>query len=169
MSTVRILVVALLPAIVLAGCVSRNVPAPAPVARPYVAPPVPAPMPPPPSAWSDRAPAPGVWRWRREAGASTATFGESGAAPRIVMRCDLATHRMAIVQPGGTAATMTLRATTASKTYPSSAGASGAVATLDPRDAMLDALAFSRGKVMIGDTIAPSWPEVARVVEDCRG
>ncbi len=44
---------------------------------------------------------------------------------------------------------------------------------LAARDAILDAMAFSRGRFAIevaglAPVYAPSWPEVARVIEDCR-
>lgn len=41
-------------------------------------------------------------------------------------------------------------------------------------DPALDKVAYSRGRIMIETSaterlILPSWPEVARVIEDCRG
>jgi hypothetical protein len=41
-------------------------------------------------------------------------------------------------------------------------------------DAALDKIAYSRGRIMIEASgterlILPSWPEIARVIEDCRG
>jgi hypothetical protein len=49
-----------------------------------------------------------------------------------------------------------------------------AVAALSPRDTLLDWMAFSRGRFMVQSSGAPTlyvpaWPELARVVEDCRG
>lgn len=43
----------------------------------------------------------------------------------------------------------------------------------DPRDPLLDAMAFSRGRFAVEvqglpTLYVPSWPEVSRVVEDCR-
>jgi hypothetical protein len=72
---------------------------------------------------------------------------------------------------------MTLRATNGARAYAATpiVGAIPAVAAeLSPTDPQLDALAFSRGRFLVGlsgsaDVIVPSWPEVARVIEDCRG
>jgi hypothetical protein len=43
-----------------------------------------------------------------------------------------------------------------------------------PRDSMLDAMALSRGRIAINvagqkPIAIPSWAEITRVVEDCRG
>ena len=40
-------------------------------------------------------------------------------------------------------------------------------------DPLLDAIAFSRGRIGVGvggtpALVLPAWPEIARVVEDCR-
>ena len=45
--------------------------------------------------------------------------------------------------------------------------------TFAPTDPVLDAMAFSRGRFAVEvmglpTVIAPSWPEVSRVIEDCR-
>ncbi|HMP55028.1 MAG TPA: hypothetical protein PKD92_00445, partial [Novosphingobium sp.] len=45
--------------------------------------------------------------------------------------------------------------------------------TFAPDDPVLDAIAFSRGRFAVEvlglpTLIAPSWPEVSRVIEDCR-
>lgn len=45
------------------------------------------------------------------------------------------------------------------------------IATTDP---ILDAMAFSRGRVLVEaegqqPVILPSWAEITRIVEDCRG
>ena len=46
-------------------------------------------------------------------------------------------------------------------------------ATLPAGDAFLDRIAFSRGRFVVAVTgtarlVIPSWPELARVIEDCR-
>ena len=72
---------------------------------------------------------------------------------------------------------MTLRSTNGAKAYdalPTSGPPSYVAAELTARDPQLDALAFSRGRILIGldgagDLILPIWPEFTRVVEDCRG
>jgi hypothetical protein len=53
-------------------------------------------------------------------------------------------------------------------------GSAGQVtAAIKTRDPLLDAMAFSRGRFMIEvaglpPLYLPSWPEVSRVIEDCR-
>lgn len=47
------------------------------------------------------------------------------------------------------------------------------VATFQPGDPILDAIAFSRGRFAfeaagLPTLYLPSWPEVSRVIEDCR-
>ena len=71
---------------------------------------------------------------------------------------------------------MTVRASTSMKTFDAAnTGGSPALVgvTLDPREPQLDAIAFSRGTFLVSikgaaDLVLPAWPEVARVVEDCR-
>lgn len=66
--------------------------------------------------------------------------------------------------------------TTATRPFMSDPGLSTNLArglALRPNDPILDALAFSRGRFAIEVTgqptlYLPSWPELSRVVEDCR-
>ena len=49
-----------------------------------------------------------------------------------------------------------------------------AAVSLSPRDPLLDAMAFSRGRFAIEQPgtpplVLPAWPEIGRVIEDCRG
>lgn len=51
--------------------------------------------------------------------------------------------------------------------------AGGVSASLAPRDPILDAIAYSRGRFMLElpgnpPLYLPSWPELTRVIEDCR-
>ena len=76
----------------------------------------------------------------------------------------------------GSTLAITLASTEASKHY--SAAVSSSVPpyvwTETPgSDPQLDMLAFSRGRILVSiagmnDLVLPSWPEFARVVEDCR-
>jgi hypothetical protein len=56
---------------------------------------------------------------------------------------------------------------------PQSGGETRLVVRVPARDPLLDAMAFSRGRWRIeaegrASLTVPSWPEVARVIEDCR-
>jgi hypothetical protein len=164
-----------------AGCVSR--PAPKPLPPQVPSPPLPA----PPTAaalplsWIDWPITPGDWAYRKDAGGSVASFGEPGAGAVFQLRCDRGSRAVlasrAGVFPEGESGQMVIRATTGAKTY--SAVNSGDVlpyvaARIDPFDSHLDAIAFSRGRFLVtvkggSDLVIPSWPEVSRVVEDCRG
>ena len=155
---------------------------PTPVPQPRPAPPVVRPVTAPPSAspaanWSDRAPAPGVWTYIRDGRGSIARFGQAGRDALFTIRCEATGARIFVSRPGSTAARMTLRSTNGAKAYdalPTGSQPPYVAAEIPARDSQLDAMAFSRGRILIGldgasDLILPIWPEFTRVVEDCRG
>ena len=168
----------------IAACAPVPQAAPEPAAPPPTAPPPSAPVPAPAPLsgdWTDWPAASGNWTYRAEpGGSSVASFGASGAAPQFSVRCDHAARRILLLHPGvlpsGKSAMMTITATAGSARYPVANVAGGlpyVVATLAPRDAMLDKVIFSRGRFLVNveggsDLVVPSWPEIARVVEDCR-
>ena len=152
-------------------------PPPPPAPRPA---PQPAPQPPPapPTVdWADRTPAPGVWTYAQDARGSIAMFGTPGSNAAFTLRCDKANARIYASRPGVAAGRMTLRATTGARAYdavPTGMQPPYVAVALAPADPQLDALAFSRGRILVGldgadDLILPIWPEFTRVVEDCRG
>lgn len=102
---------------------------------------------------------PGEWRYTN----GTARFG--GGEPALLTIACQASERVVVLRVAEPAAALTLRATTSLKQV----SATGGIARLDPRDPILDALAFSRGRFGVGSRWYPAWPEFARVVEDCRG
>lgn len=156
-----------------AGC------APAPrVADAPPPPPVVAPAPPPPAAdWRDWRVTAGVWRYGRDARGSVAMFGRIDADAVAVLRCDRQGGRLFLSVPGSTPGTLTVRTSSTVRTL--AVGATGGTpsylaATLAPGDALLDAIAFSRGRFALSmagaaPLVLPAWSEVGRVVEDCRG
>jgi hypothetical protein len=161
-----------LTALALAGCVPASAPplprpAPPPAsAAPARAPaPVPAPAPaPPPGNWQDGPLSPGDWSHRSEGGRSSASFGVPGAAPSLTIHCT-ADFRVEIGLTGAPGAALVLRSSFGERRL-------GAV-SIAAADPLLDQLAFSRGRILVqaesgAGVIAPSWPELARVVEDCR-
>lgn len=160
----------------LTACVSAP-PAPPPqqVVRPAPAP-APLPLPAPAANWVDRALTPGVWGWRADARGAVALYGTPGADAVLVVRCDRAAQRVFVSRPAVSGSQMVLRATTGMQAYPARpAGGTPpyVAAELAARDPQLDALAFSRGRFMVSldgaaDVIAPSWPELTRVIEECR-
>ena len=170
----RLIRFALLPALTLASCVQP------PVQQPRPAPPVIRPAPPPPAApaanWSDREPAPGLWTYAQDDRGSRAMFGEAGSDAVSIIRCERAGNRVFVSRPGTLGGRMTLRSTSGAKAYaamPTGSQPHYVAAEVAARDPQLDAMAFSRGRILIGldgtgDLILPIWPEFTRVVEDCR-
>jgi hypothetical protein len=58
--------------------------------------------------------------------------------------------------------------------WPAAAQGAQLVATRAASDAVLDQIAYSRGKIALEATgrpalILPAWAELSRVIEDCRG
>ncbi|MBA2920761.1 hypothetical protein GON01_07075 [Sphingomonas sp. MAH-20] len=160
--------------LMLSACVAPNRPAPPP--EPVPTPPrTPAPAPPPVpqgDAWRDAPLTPGDWSYRRAGTHTEAAYGEAGMKPVLVMRCDHAAQRVRLIWATAAAGPLTIRTTDAAT--PRAAGRSEAGLEVDfaTRDPLLDQMAFSRGRFMLvagGQwAIVPAWPEVSRVIEDCR-
>ncbi|HEX8643206.1 MAG TPA: hypothetical protein VF702_04755 [Allosphingosinicella sp.] len=151
------------------ACASRSeepLPAPAPAPRPVlVAPRVPVV---PDLLWPDAPLAPGDWSQE----GSEARYGPAGA-PSFAVRC-AGPGRLVLIRHGGsTAPAMIVRTTSQTRTLPARAGPGGVEAQLAASDPLLDAMLFSRGRYSVevpglDRLIVPSWPEPARVIEDCR-
>ncbi len=183
--------------VMLGACVPPGAePAPQPVAPPprQATPAIPAPRPAPPvmtlvapsvalappaavasgalAAWADARLSPGSWRYRREpAGQSSAQFG---AASGILFQLACGPGRsIALSRPGATGGPLTVRTTSLERALQAAPAGAGIAAQLSANDPLLDAIAFSRGRIAVeaGGTaplILPAWPELARVIEDCR-
>lgn len=161
--------------LLVSACASE--PAPRPVPRPVAVVPRPLPAAPPLSAdWRDWPVTPGDWVYRRDAEGSIALFGGPGSDALLTLRCDRTRGLMYLSRAGAAAAPLVVRTSTIARTLAvqltGAAPAYGTVA-LAPNDALLDALAFSRGRFVVeqaGATtlVVPAWAEVPRVTEDCR-
>lgn len=123
--------------------------------------------------WANAPLTPGGWVYHRSASnaRSRATFGTRGA-PLFEIACTNQGN-IALFRHGAAAGTITVRTSATLKQLPGSALAAGLSVPVDENDAILDAMAFSRGRYAIeaprvGTLIVPAWPELARVVEDCR-
>jgi len=161
---------------VIAACSSQReaAPAPTPKATPRVAPPPPPPPPPRATNWRDMPATPGTWRWSMEGNRSVARFGNDV----LVLSCNREAGTVTLIRPGEAqgAVPMTVLASSGNRnlTAQAIAGPPPVVAlTLPARDAVLDAMAFSRGRFAVETAglptiYVPSWPEVSRVIEDCR-
>lgn len=149
-------------------------PPPAPPPQP-VATPVPAP---PPADWRDAPVTPGTWRYEDAPGGATARFGGTSETPLATLSCDRAANRLVLRRAGAAPGPvpLTIATSTASRAFtatPAAAPAQQVMLALTVRDPVLDAMAFSRGRFVIEvaglpTLYLPAWPEVARVIEDCR-
>ena len=156
----------------LAACATpRPVAPPAPL-------PIPRPAPPPPprvADWRDLPQTAGDWRWSIAAGQSRAVFGTADL-PALTLSCDPAARAVTITRAGTAVGPVPLVVTATSQRRVLNAAptTAGIAAVLPARDSLLDAMAFSRGRFMVETPglpalLVPSWPELSRVVEDCRG
>lgn len=155
-------------------------PTPAPPAARPAATAVPAstPLAPSPADWIDAAQTPGDWSYRPVSGGSLAQFGMRGK-PVLGLGCMATSRRVALIRYDTQSARdvpMIVRTETADRTLtakPSQDGNDVSTA-LQARDPLLDAMALSKGRFAVEVSGAqalyvPSWPEVTRVIEDCRG
>lgn len=150
-------------------------PAPPPGApKPRPAPPPPAPVAAPaPADWRDAPQTAGDWSYAQ----GTARFG-SGAAPLFEIRCNRQMRTVSLIRAGTSAAALPMTVATTSETRslllePQLQGQPLLIGTLSANDALLDAMAFSRGRFAVEvnglpTLYLPAWPELARVIEDCR-
>jgi hypothetical protein len=116
--------------------------------------------------------------YRRDERGSIALFGPPGQNATLTLRCDTQRRRIYLAREGaGTGGRMVVRSSSAMKEFAASpTGATPAYLATDilPADPILDAMALSRGRIAIEtdglEPIAiPSWAEITRIVEDCRG
>lgn len=149
-------------------------PTPTPSPRP-IATATPAPA---PASWRDVPLTAGDWRYAPEASGSAALFGVPQAQALLTVRCERPQGTVTLVRPGAAPAAVPVTITTTEGTRAFSAlPEPGALPTLvvrlSARDPYLDTLAFSRGRLAVEAAglptlYVPSWPEIGRVIEDCR-
>jgi hypothetical protein len=160
----------------LSGCVSapktvRPVQRPAP--PPVVSLPQPKPL---PDDWRDWPYTPGDWVYRQDARGSIALFGVPGADAQFTIRCDRQASAVYLSRAGTVSAPLQLRTSTLQRSLavqPTGGTPPYVAAAVGPRDTVMDAIAFSRGRFVVqqqGTTtlVLPSWAEIGRVIEDCR-
>lgn len=133
--------------------------------------PQPQPVPPPPRVdWRDMPLTPGSWLYTGGDQASQAAFSQAA----FIVRCDRMRRQVSLGRQGAAAGAMTVRSSSDARNLPTTVQAQYASAMLPASDRLLDSLAFSRGRFTVeapgtAMLVIPSWPELARVVEDCRG
>ena len=143
-----------------------------------------APPPPvkPPANWRDLPVTPGEWSWQLEGTLSVARFGLPGTASLVTLSCDRAAGQVLLARAGtgseipGIHIPMAISTTTGTRPLTSEPAVSQpgwVTVAIRVHDPILDAMAFSRGRFALDIAglpmlALPSWPEVSRVVEDCR-
>lgn len=166
----------------LAGCVPSAPPQPIPAPTPTAAPPVAPPQVVTPTydSWMDVPATPGDWFYAAQDAETLATFGTSPATSdtRLVFVCRKAQQRIAIGYVGEAAGPvqMLVRTETVDRTLtanPAQGRTPLIVAELTVRDPLLDAMAFSKGRIAVdvaghAPLYLPAYPELTRVIEDCR-
>ena len=140
------------------------------------------PVPAAPADWRDAPATPGTWRWSLTGGKSTASYASAAAAPLVTLTCERSRSLVVLARAAqgadAAAGAVPMELTTTSSAHAlmsdPALAAPGWLATAIPaRDPLLDAMAFSRGRFALGAAgqatlYLPSWPEVSRVIEDCR-
>ena len=100
------------------------------------------------------------------------------AGDTLVLRCDLSNRTVTLSRAGSAASDVPMTVTTQSTSRPllgtPQQGSPPSIAVaFSAGDPLLDAMAFSRGRFALETAgmptlYVPSWPEVSRVIEDCR-
>ncbi len=164
------------------ACVpKRETPTPPPLPQPRPAPPVQQPAPPPPAPranWQDLPLTPGNWVYGGQGNTSQALFGPANGEALFIVRCDRASRQVSLWRAGTASGNlMTVRASGSARNLPVSIQSQPLAyvwTALPASDRFLDAIVFSRGRFAVEAPgtqmlVIPSWPEPARVIEDCRG
>ena len=130
----------------------------------------------PNTAYANATPIAGSWAYRAIAGGSEALFASAAAQPQLTIRCTRASRRVTIAKPAtGAAPFLFVWTSSSTRNIPASFKPATAelVAELAMMDPLLDAITFSRGRFAVSASgtpalVLPAWPELTRVVEDCR-
>ena len=118
----------------------------------------------------------GSWTFQTLPGASEARFVDTGGIARLVIRCTKASRQVSFSPThAAEAASIFVWTSSASRNVPVrfEANAMRVTADFSAFDPLLDAIAFSRGRVAVtiaggSALVVPAWPEAARTIEDCR-
>ena len=119
---------------------------------------------------------PGSWRYGPAPSGSAASFVDATGTARLVVTCNRATRLVSISRVSTTAApVMQLWSSEGTRSITARFEPAVFRVTVDlaASDGMLDALAFSRGRIGVGmvgaaPLVVPAWAEPARAIEDCR-
>ena len=127
----------------------------------------------PSGSWIDWPITPGDWVYRQDARGSIALFGQAGADALVTLRCDRQRGRIYLARSSSQqGANFNLRSSARLKqlTARTTAGTKPYVAAeIMPNDPIMDALAYSRGRIALETTgelslALPVWSEIGRIV-----
>jgi len=126
--------------------------------------------------FSTATPLNGSWAYATSTTGSEATFADASGNPQLWLRCTRATRRVTIARPATAAAPLiSVWTSSLTRAVPSSFNPATRRLTIDfgAYDALLDAIASSRGRIAftVGtqpSLVVPPWAEASRVIEDCR-
>jgi len=130
--------------------------------------------------WRDWPTTAGDWTYQDNGDIKIAAFSQPGQAALLTFRCDrfnkrIFVSRASTVVPGQPIGPMTVHTSYGAVEWPATPDGKGyMVAVRLASDTALDHIAFSRGRFAVeapgAQPIAvPRWPEITRVIEDCRG
>ncbi|WP_374406059.1 hypothetical protein [Pelagerythrobacter sp.] len=172
------------PIAVAASCIALACcaqPAPEPTPPPPTPAPTPTPTPPPPVAqpqydnWADAPATPGDWHLRETGSGPQAVFGPSAGEATFAFTCNRADRTVTLMRAGAAAgaSSLVVRTETRDGTLPARTAGATLAASLPAADPLLAAMAFSKGRFAVETAglptlYIPSWPEMTRVIEDCR-
>ncbi|HTU10831.1 MAG TPA: hypothetical protein VMG08_08010 [Allosphingosinicella sp.] len=161
----------------LGACVPRSAP-PEPAPAPVPVPPAPAPRPvpppppaPPPQDWQSGPLSPGDWRYQPSPSTPLALFASDGLS--FAVRCQQ-DRAIWLGVTGAQGDALVIRTSYGVRRLPAErVHLNEMVAQLPTGDPLLEQMAFSRGRFLVTveggpSLVVPAWPEVARVIEDCR-
>lgn len=150
----------------LSACVpTTRQPAPPPVQQRPVSPPPSLPAPPPVADWTLAPLTPGTWTYAASNGGGVARYAATSGTDIAALACDRGSRTLRWRVAGPEGQPLVLRTTFGARSVAPGGVAAG--------DRLWDELAFSRGRFRIDPpsgtpVILPAWPELARVIEDCR-
>jgi hypothetical protein len=121
-------------------------------------------------------PVAGDWHYSQAGDGSEASFSTSAGNVQLWVHCMRATRRISLARPSSVAAPfLNVWSSSAERSLPSGFTPATGRLTVDlsAYDQLLDGLANSRGRIAVGisgqtSLVMPAWPEIARVIEDCR-
>ena len=125
---------------------------------------------------STATPIAGSWSYTAVSDGSEATFANESGVVQLSLHCTRATRRVSISKPAsGAVPSVSLWTSGSTRDVPAAYNPATARLTLDlgAYDSILDSMANSRGRIglTVGaqpSLVVPAWPELARVIEDCR-